>query len=316
MDFRQIEYFLSLYQEGSVTRAAQRLHIVQSALSMQLARLEEEVGQRLFVRSPQGMQPTSEGRRLYRLFFPVVTDFRRAREQVIQPSGELTGEVRVGMVVTITQGVLVDALLEFSGAHPKVNLSLANDFSRNLIEAVSSGQLDMAVINKPRHQLPLKMETLVEEELLLVTGPDHSDVPPSLTFRELAALKLVLPTRQHGLRTIIEGFAQVEDVVLAPGVEIDSVSAILKLVQKSDFCTLVPEIAVRAQLERGELKGHRFVSPRLRRQIASVSDPRRPLSPAAAAFLAVLQKYIVGLATSPQPAKPQSDGRAARRAAR
>ena len=58
MEFRQIQYFITLYEDGSVTRAARRLHIVQSALSMQMAKLEAEVGQRLFVRTPQGMQPT------------------------------------------------------------------------------------------------------------------------------------------------------------------------------------------------------------------------------------------------------------------
>ena len=83
MEFRQIQYFVCLYEEGAVTRAARRLNIVQPALSMQIAKLEEEVGHKLFVRTPQGMQPTSEGRRMYRLFLPVLSDFSRAREQVM-----------------------------------------------------------------------------------------------------------------------------------------------------------------------------------------------------------------------------------------
>lgn len=298
MEFRQIQYFVCLYEEGSVTRAAQRLHIVQSALSMQMAKLEDEVGQRLFVRSPQGMQPTSEGSRLYRLFLPVVTEFLRAREQVVEPSGELTGHVRVGMIETIAQGILVDALLEFSVAHPKVELSMTDGFSGNLIEAVAAGQLDAAIINKPRRPITLKTETIAEEDLLLVTGPAHAVVPESVRFADLATCKLVFPTRQHGLRGIIESFAQAEDVDLSPSVEIDSISAILKLVHESDFCTLLPSIAVRVQLERGELKGHRFVSPRLRRQIVTVTDPRRPISAAAAAFLAVMARHVVGLGHS------------------
>lgn len=304
MEFRQIQYFLCLYEEGSVTRAAQRLHIVQSALSMQMAKLEDEVGQRLFVRSAQGMQPTSEGRRLYRLFLPVVTDFLRAREQVVEPSGELTGQVRVGMIETIAQGILVDALLEFSAAHPKVELLMTDDFSGNLIDAVAAGQLDAAIINKPRRPLGLKIETIAEEDLLLVTGPAHAIVPASVRFAELATYKLVFPTRQHGLRAIIESFAQAEDVDLSPSAEIDSISAILKLVHESNFCTLLPSIAVRLQLERGELKGHRFISPRLRRQIVVVTDPRRPLSAASAAFLAVMARHIVGLGHSTGEAEP------------
>ena len=200
MEFRQIQYFITLYEDGSVTRAARRLHIVQSALSMQMAKLEAEVGQRLFVRTPQGMQPTPEGRRLYRLFLPVVTGYQRAREQVIEATGELNGEVRFGMIATIAQGVLVDAILEFSSAHPKVELSMTDGFSGDLIDAVALGQLDAAVINKPRRALTLKSETIADEDLLLVMGPAHADVPASLRFSGISALKLVFPTRRHGLR--------------------------------------------------------------------------------------------------------------------
>lgn len=299
MEFRQIQYFITLYEDGSVTRAARRLHIVQSALSMQMAKLEAEVGQRLFMRTPQGMQPTPEGRRLYRLFLPVVTGYQRAREQVIEATGELNGEVRFGMIATIAQGVLVDAILEFSPAHPKVELSMTDGFSGDLIDAVALGQLDAAVINKPRRALTLKSETIADEDLLLVMGPAHADVPASLRFSGMSALKLVFPTRRHGLRGIIENFAEAEDVHLSPSLEIDSISAILKLVRESDFCTLLPHVAVRGLLERAEVKVHRFVSPRLRRTIVAVTDPSRPLNPAAAAFLSVLRRHLVGLGSVP-----------------
>lgn len=294
MEFRQIQYFVCLYEEGSVTRAARRLNIVQPALSMQIAKLEEEIGQQLFVRSPQGMQPTSEGRRMYRLFLPVLGDFSRAREQVMQSGAELSGQVRVGMIATIAQGVLVDALLEFSALHPQVELSLTDGFSGALTDAVSVGQLDAAVINKPRRSLALNSDPIVEEDVLLVKGPLHGALPQEVNFAELVNLRLVLPTRQHGLRGIIESFAQAQDVSLTPAVEIDSISAILKLVRESDFCTLLPRVAVRRQLDAG-LTGHAVQSPRLMRQIVCVTHPRRPPSPAASAFIATLVRHVRGL---------------------
>lgn len=295
MEFRQIQYFVCLCEEGSVTRAARRLNIVQPALSMQIAKLEEEVGRQLFVRSPQGMQPTSEGRRMYRLFLPVVGDFARAREQVMQTGAELSGLVRVGMIATIAQGVLVDALLEFSALHPQVELSLTDGFSGTLTDAVSVGQLDAAVINKPRRPLALNSEPIAEEDLLLITGPRRSPLPDTVPFAQLAHLKLVLPTRQHGLRGIIESFGQAEDVALAPSVEIDSISAILKLVHESDFCTLLPRVTVRRQLGDAALRGHAVHSPRLTRQIVCVTHPRRPLAPAASAFIETLVRHVRGL---------------------
>lgn len=300
MEFRQIQYFICLYEEGSVTRAAQRLHIVQSALSMQISKLEDEVGQRLFMRTTQGMQPTSEGRRLYGLFLPSVTDFLRARQQVAQPNGELTGQVRLGMIATIAEGILADALLEFSTDHPKVGLSVTAGFTAELVDSVATGRLDAAVINRPRRPHTLQAETIVEEDLLFVTGEHHELVSAKLSFSQLATLKLVLPTRQHGLRGIIDSFALAENVNLVPRLEIDSISAILKLVRNSDFGTLLPSIAVRGMLERGELKAYQFESPRLRRQIVSVTDPRRPLTPAAAAFVSVLSRHVMGKLIRPE----------------
>ena len=147
-------------------------------------------------------------------------------------------------------------------------------------------------------------------DLILVTGARHARLPASLPFAELARLKLVLPTRQHGLRGIIESFAQAEDVNLAPSVEIDSIGAIVKLVQESDFCTLLPSIAVRKLLEQGLLQAHAVASPRLTRQIVSVTDLRRPPSPATAAFIAVLAKHVRGLEAGDigTPALPGTGG--------
>lgn len=302
MEFRQIQYFVCLCEEGSVTRAARRLNIVQPALSMQIAKLEEELGQPLFVRSPQGMQPTPEARHMYRLFLPILADFARARDEVMQARGELTGQVRVGMVATIAAGVMVDALLEFTPRHPKVSVSLTDGFSGTLADAVAGGQLDAAVINKPRRPLALNSEAIAEEDLLLVTSLQHEALEPEVALRRLAELKLVLPTRQHGLRGIIESFAQAEDVQLAPLVEIDSISALLKLVQLSGFATLLPRVAVRRQLQEGSLRGHAVGPPRLTRQIVCLTHPRRPPGPAAAALLAVLMQHVRGLGAAPQPA--------------
>jgi len=292
MEFRQIQYFLCLYEEGSVTRAARRLNIVQPALSMQIAKLEEELGRPLFVRNPQGMEPTSEGRRMYRLFTPVMAEFARAKEQVMQSGGELTGQVRVGTIATIAEGVLGDAVMAFCAIHSKVALALTDGFSGTLIDAVSGGQLDAAIVNKPRRPLALNVEPLADEEVLLLSSRSASLLAGTLPFARVSGMKLVLPTRQHGLRGILESFAQAEDVSLEPVLEIDSISAIVKLVRQSDFCTLLPRLAVHREIETGALQAHRINRPRLVRQIVCVTHPRRTPSPATAAFLSALRQQI------------------------
>ncbi len=110
MDQRQIQYFVCLYEEGSVTRAAQRLHIVQPALSMQIAKLEQELGRQLFVRSSKGMVPTEHAAHMYALFLPVLADFERARAQLLATSSELAGFARIGLPASIAQDMLTPAI--------------------------------------------------------------------------------------------------------------------------------------------------------------------------------------------------------------
>lgn len=206
----------------------------------------------------------------------------------------------VGMIASIAQEVMVEALLAFSTAHPKVELCVTDGFSGTLVDAVAIGRLDAAVINKPRRPLALQTELIAEEDVLLVCGPRHPPLAASLTLADVASLRLVLPSRQHGLRGIIESFVQAEDIHLNPSAEIDSIGAIIKLVQVSDFCTLLPRIAVRQLLENGILAGHVVSRPHLVRQIVSVTDARRPLGPASAAFVATLAGYIRGTSTPTQ----------------
>jgi LysR family transcriptional regulator, nitrogen assimilation regulatory protein len=295
MDLRQIQYFICLFEEGTVTRAARRLNIVQPALSMQIAKLEEGLGQQLFERTKQGMVPTAAARQMYRLFLPIMRDFSHARDQVMCTDGEINGHVNIGLIASITEGVLAETLSAFSAKHPNVGVTVADGYSTTLTDWVSGGQIDAAIINKPRRHLSLNVEHIVDEDLVLITSARHSAaLPASLTLRQIPALGLVLvlPTRQHGLRGVIDSFAQHEDVDLAPTFEVDSLVTTVKLVERTQLATILPRIAVHQRLADGSLQSHAIVSPRLIRQVVSISHPRRPLSPATTAFLGMLTDQI------------------------
>lgn len=294
MELRQLQYFLCLFEERSVTRAARRLSIVQPALSMQISKLEDELGQQLFVRSKQGMEPTPEGQRMYRLFLPILQELARARESMQARRGELTGQVRVGTIESIAHGLLLGSLLEFSPSHPKVNLTLVQGYSEDLMDAVATGELDAAIINKPRRSMALNCEVLRQEDLVLVAGMGHSDLAEPCALRELCGLKLVLPTPRHGLRMFLDSFARAEQIDLTPVIEVDSMSTIIGLVRATELVTVLPRTSVRRQLARRTLRAYNLVSPSITRELVCVSHPRRPMSPAAAAFIAILVAQVRG----------------------
>ncbi len=118
---------------------------------------------------------------------------------------------------------------------------------------------------------------------MLVTGSGHAHgLGPTLSFREAAALDLALPTRQHGLRGILESFARTEDVDLSPQFEMDSIVSIIKLVERTRYATLLPRVAVRNRTRRGRLNCHEvvFTTPdpadRLRHAPAPRAEARGP----------------------------------------
>ncbi|MCS0632212.1 LysR family transcriptional regulator [Telluria mixta] len=313
MEFRQINYFIALIEEGTVTRAAHRMNIVQPALSMQIARLEEQVGQRLFERTKQGMVPTAAGRQMYKLFLPIMRDFSSAYAQM-QSSDGIHGHISIGLVASVTEGVLVDTLSEFSSRYPEVSVSVADGYTGALIDRVTAGRLDAAIINKPRRPLALDVEYIVDEEMILITGAAlgtgaNAGVPDSLSLRELIALDLplVLPTRGHGLRATIDSFAESEGIELQPRFELDLLVATIMLVERSRVATIVPRVAVHRELDEGTLRAHTITSPRLVRRMVGVSHPRRPLSPAAQLFMAMLAANLKlrspggGDAPAPEP---------------
>jgi len=311
VEFRQIQYFICLVEEGTVTGAARRLNIVQPALSMQIAKLEEELGQKLFERTKQGMMPTATARQMYRLFLPVLRDFSHARDQVMSTDGEISGHVKIGLIASIAEGVLAETLAAFHAQYPNLGVTVADGYSTTLADWVLGGQLDAAIINKPRRSLALNIEHIVDEELVFVTGTRHSaTIPDRLTLKQIPSLglALVLPTPSHGLRSVVDNLAAHEGVDLNPSFEVDALVTTLKLVEQSPLATIVPRICVHRRLSEGTLQAHSIVSPRLTRQVVMISHPRRPLNSATTAFIGMLAKQMQ-LSAKKSRSEPERQGK-------
>jgi DNA-binding transcriptional LysR family regulator len=302
MDLREIQYFIALFEDGSVTRAARRLNIVQPALSMQIAKLENELHQQLFERGAHGMTPTAAGRLMYRLFLPIMRDLAHARQQMTQRDEIVTGRVSIGMIASVTESVLADSLARFYARYPLVEVTVSDGYSTTFIDRVTGGQLDAALINKPRARLSLDFEPLLDEEMVLVTSAAHGPTLPAvIELAKLPELELVLPTKVHGLRGVLDRAAQHEDVLLAPRFEIDVLSTIVRLVAATRFATILPRIAVQRGVQQGTLRAYPILAPRIVRHIVRISHPRRPPSAAVEALLAIIADEIRKVAASQEP---------------
>ncbi|WP_179403887.1 LysR substrate-binding domain-containing protein [Burkholderia guangdongensis] len=313
MDLRQIEYFVALFEDGSVTRAAKRLNIVQSALSMQIGRLEKELGQSLFERGPHGMSPTAAGGRTYQLFVPILRDIADAREQLLHRESDVTGHVTLGVIASMAESVLASAMARFHERYPHVQVTISVGYSATLIDWVSGGQLDAAIINSPRSKLRLSTEPLLDEEMVLVTGQrQNSPLPASVDLSRLQDYELVLPTRRHGLRNMLDDAARQAGVVLTPKFEIDALNAIVELVTTTRFAAVLPSVVVQRAVRSGALNMCSIGSPPITRRVVRICRAEQPLGAAVQALIDTIVSEIRGgsgipggsLAREPEASNP------------
>ena len=302
MDLRQISYFVALFEEGSVTRAAQRVHVVQPALSMQMAKLEAELAQKLFERTPKNMEPTAAARALYRLVQPILRDLAQAREHMARLSETISGRVTIGVLSSIASSIIPVVLARFASAYPEVEVSMADGYTSNFIDWVSAGELDLAIINKPRRKLGLVTHPLLDEEMVVVARYDTAlPVPLPVTMRDLAQLNLILPSKKHGLRIELDRHFEAEEMMVAPKLELDSLPAIADFVAQTQWFTVLPSMAVSRRLVEGSLKAYRIVTPRITRQLVAIHAPNAPMSPAATRLFDLIAEELTSASRRLQP---------------
>ncbi|HEY4198940.1 MAG TPA: LysR family transcriptional regulator [Devosiaceae bacterium] len=284
MDLRQIQYFVALYEENSITKAARRLHVVQPAVSMQIRRLEADYGVTLFERTSHGVYPNTFARALYPLCLETLLNAERVRAMLREASGQYSGGLTVGVPPSLAVGCLAQILVSFHNTYPGLQVRVVEGYSANLLDWLIQGDVDFAVVNFVDGDQRLQYRKLVSEELVVVIG-QQTDWPGS-TIRgaDLAAFKLVMPSPRHSVRTMAEAHFGQAGVSLDVVMEIDSLTAVCNVVQQPGWASILPFSAVPTGVP-GAPRILRLVDPSVTRSLTVACQPHRPPSPAGALFI-------------------------------
>ena len=223
MDLRKLGYFVAIAEEGSITAAAQRLHMSQPPLSLTVTQLERELGATLLHRHARGVTLTEAGQHLLTHARRLLADADRLRDGVQAIGSGLRGELRVGSEPLGLWNLVGGAVGEFSAAHPDVTLSLVDTPPGQLLELIREGRVDVAVIPTAD---PVELASAAGTELraeVVRTVPLVLIAPRTLAEElgegpvDLAALvsrTWILPRRIPGLRILPEAL---DDVFAASG---------------------------------------------------------------------------------------------------
>jgi DNA-binding transcriptional LysR family regulator len=177
MDARQMEYIVAVDEEGSFTRAAARHHIAQSALSHQVARLEAELGIRIFDRTSRSVRLSDAGHVLLPHVRQILLDIANARAALDELAGVMRGSLRIGMTQTASRTLdLVAHIGMFHRRYPDIELTTMTGPGAELIENVRTGRLDVALAALPAAEIPedVTFDPVGDPEPLVAVVPaDH-----------------------------------------------------------------------------------------------------------------------------------------------
>ncbi|MCP2167138.1 transcriptional regulator, LysR family [Goodfellowiella coeruleoviolacea] len=211
VELQQLRYVVAVAETNSFTRAAERCLVVQSALSHQIARLERELGVKLFERTSRRVRLTPAGS----AFLPAARQCLDAAERAVAEAAAAVGEVRgrlaVGLIPTVAAVDIAAALREFRQRYPQVRISLHVGASDDLVEQVKQGVTDVAFLGLPTTAQPhgVVAHALARGRLVAVVAPDHPlATEPTVNLRRLATEVFVdLPAGTAGRAQSDQAFA-------------------------------------------------------------------------------------------------------------
>ena len=289
MDTRQLAAFCAVVERRSFSQAAERLHVTQPAVSLQVRALEKRLGTQLFDRSGRQVEPTEAGWRLYRgaqrllaLEEQLVSDIAASSE------GELEGHLVIGASTGPAAIVLPVLLCEFQKEHPRTRVVLTVSDTQTVVEHVATRELELGIVGAARRHRGVRFEPFFSDQVILACPPGHRFAGRTVTLDELRDEPLILMQEGAGVRQIVEDALRKRatrlrdlDVRLELGLQ----ESVRRAVEAGYGVTFISRAAIESNLEAGTLVEARVRDLELTREISLARGVGRARSRVAEAFV-------------------------------
>ncbi len=297
MDVRQLRYFVNIVDYGSLGKAAEKLYVAQPSLSQQMARLEEDIGVPLLLRSPQGVKPTAAGQALYRHARLVLNQMEQLRQEVREGAGAESGTVAVGFPTTMASVLAMPVFERVRERFPGIRLQYFESMSGYITELLANGRLDLAILFRDANTPGISVLPLLDEELYLLgeLPASTSRRAKTCTLKELAGVPLVAPSVSNGLRILLERTFARENVDLNIVADIDSLPTLLSIAESGKAATILPASALALRDAQRRPRVRRIVEPSISRAASLCWPNTLPVSSATLAVRATIVDAIEAL---------------------
>ncbi len=294
MDIRRFKSFVVIVDTGSITRAADILHIAQPALSQQLAALEEHFGTKLLIRSQQGVVMTDAGAELYRHAQIILRQMEQAHADVVAAGKHLAGRVSVGLTPFSGAATLsFELLAETRRRHPGIMLHLTESVGQTYSQMLMNNRLEIALIHGAGPMKGLRFSPLLREDFYLVAhekfGIEASDTP--IAIPALESLPFLLPPPYNFVRRAVEtAFSRSRTNLTVIG-EVEVIRTLARAVSTGLGATIMPKaVADRIVSEGTGPIVSRSISPKIEETLSLCVSEHASLSDPAAAVQDILRE--------------------------
>jgi DNA-binding transcriptional LysR family regulator len=290
MELQQLRYVVAVADEGSFTAAAQREGVAQPSVSAQIAALERELGTELFRRGRSGAQATPAGAALLPWARQALADCDSGRAEVRALLGLRRGQLSLGATPSLATSLVPALLASFHRRHPGISLRLREAGSRDLIDELVSGSIEVALVILPVSTEVLHTEAIAEEELVLAVRHDHP-----LAGRQrvgvgaMKGLPLVLPREGYDVREVVLRACRDAGFTATAAVEAGEMDSVLALTAAGLGASVVPSMVVDPG---GPLTAVRFSGTALTRTVGLAVRGDRPRSRAVLALTQELKAVL------------------------
>jgi len=278
MNFQQLEYILAVNKNRHFGKAAEACFVAQPTLSMMIHKLEEELGVKIFDRSQHPVVPTKEGEEVIRRAMAVIAEADYLKHYAKELKGEMTGELRLGVIPTLAPYLLPLFLKSFHEKHPALKLFIKEMVTDEIIARLQSGELDIGLLATPVGESRLKEYPLFYEEFFVYASREEK-LPKKkyLLPKQIVIDHLWLLEEGHCLRNQVFNLCELkkrESETL--NYEAGSIETLINLVDYNGGITIIPSLA-ELNLKPGQKKNIReFANPKPVREISLVVPQNFP----------------------------------------
>ena len=256
MELRQINTFIRVAQFGSFSRAAEKLGYSQSAVTVQIQQLEEELQIRLFDRMGKSIALTDPGVRFLERAYEVLNEVNKAR-MAVSGQGELHGRLHLGTIESLCTAKLPAVLRLYWEKHPQVVVRVTTGEPEELIEQMERGELDLVyTLDEPLYNNNWCKWMERREEVVFVASPalgEELGRRPGLSVEQLLDRPFYLTERDANYRRVLDRFLASRQRVLVPFLECSDTSFIIRMLEVNQGVSLLPWYAVEPSVHRGTL---------------------------------------------------------------